>query len=73
MKVIGKGAFGEVSLVSMRRVVADALITYLSIGPSCTESRYWENLCNEDIEEGGDVEEGPGEFRWWFCVCLGEC
>ena len=60
VKVIGKGAFGEVSTLSSASTGAHTLGPMRDIGPTGPEDRHRKDLCNEDVEKGGDVEEGSG-------------
>ena len=56
VKVIGKGAFGEV------RVVERAVdhVTDARPGPPCAEEGHGEDICHEVPQQAGDVAEGPG-------------
>ena len=56
VKVIGKGAFGEVRYNTHRS--NQSLI--LPPGSSCSKNGHRKDLCNENVEEGRNVEEGSG-------------
>jgi hypothetical protein len=57
VKVIGKGAFGEVckSVVS-----ASFAINHRQKGSACSESRYRKGVCDEELAKGGDVAARSG-------------
>ncbi len=59
VKVIGKGAFGEVIqfLPSLPHT-----LTLVSTGPPCAEGGYWQDLRHEDIDEERNVETRPSGF-----------
>ena len=59
VKVIGKGAFGEVMTLCYRSRTGH----FLNCAPTGTaraENGYGEDLCYEDPQEGGDVKKGSG-------------
>lgn len=60
VKVIGKGAFGEVCQGYERSLMALKSPLFFA-GTTSAEDGYRENIRDEDIEEGGDVEERPSE------------
>ena len=60
VKVIGKGAFGEVRHGHGRSLLP--LRYRLLTGPTGAKDRYRKNLRHEDLEEGRDVEERPSGF-----------
>ena len=61
VKVIGKGAFGEVC--PHRWPCAVATLAYApDIGPGGTKNRHGQDLRNEDAEERRNVKEGPGQY-----------
>ena len=51
VKVIGKGAFGEVSFPSFVKIWMHRL-KYHNLGQISAEDRYGKNLCYETFEEG---------------------
>ena len=57
VKVIGKGAFGEVRLSCIFPLYN---VTFLGAGSACPENGYWQGICDEDVAKGGNVETGPG-------------
>lgn len=59
VKVIGKGAFGEVSVVHHFRG-GGAVLTRCT-GPSRAKGRYGQDLRHEELEEGRDVQERSSE------------
>ena|SRR5579863_3251479 len=65
VKVIGKGAFGEVRAADCPFSRDAQPPVYRHTGPTGSENRYWQNLRDEDVEEGGDVEKGTGN-EWPF-------
>jgi hypothetical protein len=62
VKVIGKGAFGEVSVLYE---LANYQLPdkFIHIGSGSAKDRYGEDLCYEDAEERGDVKERSGAWR----------
>lgn len=62
VKVIGKGAFGEVCLIDFGTKL-ELIRGDVRVGARRPENRYRKDLRYENVEEGGDVKEGPGELR----------
>jgi hypothetical protein len=62
VKVIGKGAFGEVSVLYE---LANYQLPdkFIHIGSGSAKDRHGEDLCHEDAEERGDVKERSGAWR----------
>lgn len=52
IKVIGKGAFGEVSFSSSCQTLECNRLKYFNLGQISAEGRYGKNLCYETFEEG---------------------
>lgn len=79
VKVIGKGAFGEVSLSSLPGF--RCVNGHVRQGPIGPERRYGQNIRDEVVEEDRDVEEGSGgsvsftcsgvitDHYWIACAC----
>lgn len=61
VKVIGKGAFGEVR--TFKQVYSAYFSVISSQGQIGTKSRYRQDLRLEIVEEGRDVTERSGELR----------
>ena len=59
VKVIGKGAFGEVMIFNYGSRTGH-FFNHTSTGTARAENGYGEDLCYEDPQEGGDVEKGSG-------------
>lgn len=60
VKVIGKGAFGEVTNHVLSQEQSRTLFDRMLTGTACAKDGYWEDLRYEDPQEGGDVEKGSG-------------
>lgn len=75
VKVIGKGAFGEVSASSVFLYHVVSLLFVCNLGSSCPETRYRQDLCDEDPQERGDAKERPGTCYSCVvaCHCLSHC
>ena len=58
VKVIGKGAFGEVC----KSVVSAFAINNRQKGSACSESRYRKGVCDEEPTKGGDVAARSGNI-----------
>lgn len=71
VKVIGKGAFGEVrgppstSPCARHRRSLTPSTCFLVVGPVGAEEGHGSDLRDEDLDEERDVQEGPGtRFRF---------
>ena len=52
LKVIGKGAFGEVrDIQRFIESVTTNLLKKKKKGTTCTEAGYWENICHENASQ----------------------
>lgn len=62
VKVIGKGAFGEVRVAdwSGLQLWIINLSSCALLGSFGTEDRFRKDICHEDFTESGDVEAGSG-------------
>jgi hypothetical protein len=65
VKVIGKGAFGEVRFHTHDSVYFSVISPQGQVG---TKSGYWQDLRLEIVEEGGHVAARPGWSRFTFYV-----
>jgi len=60
VKVIGKGAFGEVSTLDPRTCCL--VIQPTRLGAFGAESGYWESVCHEKFTKGRDVRTRSGQI-----------
>jgi hypothetical protein len=62
VKVIGKGAFGEVSLVIPGRSCETIEADDYSLGPIVPKGGHGQDLRHEDIIQKRNVQKGPGAY-----------
>lgn len=60
VKVIGKGAFGEVGASAFLRAIYAHLTRFALPGASRAKGGHWKGVCHEESAEGGDVEARSG-------------
>lgn len=63
VKVIGKGAFGEVSAGSVFHNLSPYSHSMCNVGSPRSEARYWQDLRDEDPQKRGDAKEGSGACK----------
>jgi hypothetical protein len=77
VKVIGKGAFGEVrdtwTIPQVRCCMLTKCAWVCALGEARTEDRYGADICHEDTYEKRDVKEGAGESFSSSAVCFHVC
>lgn len=61
VKVIGKGAFGEVSLVRQNHIAEKIDQNAPRVGSAMPKSRHGQDLCHEDPVQERNVQKGSGE------------